>query len=160
MTDFSQAPGWWQAADGKWYPPEAAGDQSLPPSAPSVPPPTVPPPAAATPHRPISARTLYAMHRGATATATVFKVLTVVVLVVGALSAYGYARYLHDNTNTSSGGIALLVVGIVVATIIYASVSAFFGYVVDLLVQIEGNTREAAYNQRRGDLPSPPTRRN
>lgn len=23
MTDVSQGPGWWQASDGKWYPPEA-----------------------------------------------------------------------------------------------------------------------------------------
>jgi hypothetical protein len=22
MSDFSQGPGWWQASDGKWYPPE------------------------------------------------------------------------------------------------------------------------------------------
>ena len=24
MSDYSQGPGWWQATDGKWYPPEAA----------------------------------------------------------------------------------------------------------------------------------------
>jgi uncharacterized RDD family membrane protein YckC len=24
MSDFSQGPGWWQASDGKWYPPEQA----------------------------------------------------------------------------------------------------------------------------------------
>ncbi|WP_334141985.1 DUF4190 domain-containing protein [Rhabdothermincola sp.] len=24
MSDTSQGPGWWQASDGKWYPPEAA----------------------------------------------------------------------------------------------------------------------------------------
>lgn len=24
MSDMSQGPGWWQASDGKWYPPEAA----------------------------------------------------------------------------------------------------------------------------------------
>lgn len=29
MSDFSQGPGWWQASDGKWYPPEQApGGQS------------------------------------------------------------------------------------------------------------------------------------
>ncbi|MCL4448270.1 MAG: DUF4282 domain-containing protein [Actinobacteria bacterium] len=26
MSDVSQGPGWWQAADGKWYPPEAHPD--------------------------------------------------------------------------------------------------------------------------------------
>ncbi len=24
MSDASQGPGWWQASDGKWYPPEQA----------------------------------------------------------------------------------------------------------------------------------------
>ena len=24
MSDYSQGPGWWQASDGKWYPPESA----------------------------------------------------------------------------------------------------------------------------------------
>ena len=24
MSDTSQGPGWWQASDGKWYPPEQA----------------------------------------------------------------------------------------------------------------------------------------
>ena len=28
MSDFSQGPGWWQASDGKWYPPQ----QSTPPA--------------------------------------------------------------------------------------------------------------------------------
>lgn len=32
MSDFSQGPGWWQASDGKWYPPEQApGAQPVPP---------------------------------------------------------------------------------------------------------------------------------
>ncbi len=39
MSDVQQGPGWWQASDGKWYPPE---------SHPSSPPPT-PPPFAPTP---------------------------------------------------------------------------------------------------------------
>lgn len=29
MSDYSQGPGWWQASDGKWYPP----DQATPPAA-------------------------------------------------------------------------------------------------------------------------------
>lgn len=32
MSDTSQGPGWWQASDGKWYPPEQA-----PPAAPTAP---------------------------------------------------------------------------------------------------------------------------
>jgi hypothetical protein len=30
MSDYSQGPGWWQASDGKWYPP----DDAPPPAAP------------------------------------------------------------------------------------------------------------------------------
>ena len=38
VSDASQGPGWWQASDGRWYPPEA--------SAPPPPPPPPPPPGA------------------------------------------------------------------------------------------------------------------
>ena len=48
MSDFSQGPGWWQASDGKWYPPEAAPAAAAPAPAPTGPPayaaPTGPPP--------------------------------------------------------------------------------------------------------------------
>src|SRR5690554_2640057 len=30
MSDAAQGPGWWQAADGKWYPPEAAPGAAAP----------------------------------------------------------------------------------------------------------------------------------
>lgn len=32
MSDYSQGPGWWQASDGKWYPPQQAA-----PAAPTAP---------------------------------------------------------------------------------------------------------------------------
>jgi len=38
MSDTSQGPGWWQAADGKWYPPASP----QPPQAPTYPPPSPP----------------------------------------------------------------------------------------------------------------------
>lgn len=35
MSDVPQGPGWWQASDGKWYPPEAFGaSQQQPPPGP------------------------------------------------------------------------------------------------------------------------------
>jgi hypothetical protein len=46
MSDAPQAPGWWQASDGRWYPPEQK--QSAPAPAPGYPPadaPSTPPPA-------------------------------------------------------------------------------------------------------------------
>jgi hypothetical protein len=44
MSDTSQGPGWWQASDGKWYPPEQA-----PGAAPTGPAPGGPPPGYGTP---------------------------------------------------------------------------------------------------------------
>jgi hypothetical protein len=39
MSSASQGPGWWQASDGMWYPPEqGAGHQAPPPPAPAGPP--------------------------------------------------------------------------------------------------------------------------
>jgi hypothetical protein len=37
MSDFSQGPGWWQASDGRWYPPEQAPGYQPPPGAPGTP---------------------------------------------------------------------------------------------------------------------------
>jgi hypothetical protein len=42
-SDQSQGPGWWQASDGKWYPPQQATQQPPPPAPPTPSP--VPPPA-------------------------------------------------------------------------------------------------------------------
>lgn len=48
MSDTSQGPGWWQASDGKWYPPEAATPTAPPAGPPAGAPaygaPTGPPP--------------------------------------------------------------------------------------------------------------------
>jgi hypothetical protein len=51
MSDQSQGPGWWQASDGKWYPPEqapaapppATQQMATPPGGPGAPPPGAPP---------------------------------------------------------------------------------------------------------------------
>lgn len=37
MSDASQGAGWWQASDGKWYPPESRPDAAPPPPPPSAP---------------------------------------------------------------------------------------------------------------------------
>ena len=58
MSDVSQGPEWWQAADLKWYPPELHADYVAPlspppplPPPPKLPPPPTPPPAV-TPNQP------------------------------------------------------------------------------------------------------------
>ena len=60
MSDTSQAPGWWSASDGRWYPPPQP--HSTPPPVPSPQPPTLVPPdavpsRAAQAKRPIYKRT-------------------------------------------------------------------------------------------------------
>ncbi|HEX2575688.1 MAG TPA: RDD family protein [Aquihabitans sp.] len=47
MSDVSQGPGWWQASDGKWYPPEQAPAAAAPTAPPTAPPPGYGPPAGA-----------------------------------------------------------------------------------------------------------------
>ena len=46
MSDFSQGDGWWQASDGKWYPPEQAAGYQPPVGAPGprIPAPRIPAP--------------------------------------------------------------------------------------------------------------------
>jgi hypothetical protein len=38
MSDRPQGPGWWQASDLKWYPPEKHANHVAPPSTPTQPP--------------------------------------------------------------------------------------------------------------------------
>ncbi len=45
MSDVSQGPGWWQASDGRWYPPQPAAPVAPPPGPPPVPQWGGPPPA-------------------------------------------------------------------------------------------------------------------
>jgi hypothetical protein len=38
VSDVSQGPGWWQASDGRWYPPQPAAPMAPPPPPPGPPP--------------------------------------------------------------------------------------------------------------------------
>src|SRR5579872_6222317 len=44
MSDVSGGPGWWQASDGRWYPPEQHPNYAPPPPPPASPPPSPPAP--------------------------------------------------------------------------------------------------------------------
>jgi uncharacterized RDD family membrane protein YckC len=44
MSDVSGGPGWWQASDGRWYPPEQHPSYAPPPPPPTSPPPPPPGP--------------------------------------------------------------------------------------------------------------------
>jgi len=103
---------------------------------------------------------MYASHLGARTTSSVFIVLALLILAVGGVITYTYPTYLHDHVDLSSTGRVYLSIGMGFGTAVLASVPAFFGYVLELLVQIELDARETAYNVYTGNMPTPPKRYN
>jgi serine/threonine kinase PknH len=81
MSDVSEGPGWWQAADLKWYPPELHADYEAPlPPPPKLPlPPDRPPPQIDTPSPPTWDRKPLAIAAGA-----------VIVVIVTAIVGYAF----------------------------------------------------------------------
>ena len=83
MSEFSQGEGWWQASDGKWYPPEAAPPgfaaptSEVPTTQPFGPPPGVPPIGAPAP-MPTSSKS-------GLGTGPIVAIVVAVVLVIGAI---------------------------------------------------------------------------
>lgn len=73
MSDRPQGPGWWQASDLKWYPPEQHANYVAPPSSPATPTPSpgttsgnamTPPPQWGPPHRGPSRRKVWLVVAG------------------------------------------------------------------------------------------------
>jgi hypothetical protein len=95
MSDFSQGEGWWQASDGKWYPPDQATGQ-VPPIAPTQPfgapidPPTAPmglplgPPAGALPG-PVAGP---APAKSGIGTGPIVGIVIAVVVIIGAIAFF------------------------------------------------------------------------
>ena len=81
-------------------------------------------------------------HRGATAVAAVFQTVAAVVLGLGIVGAVWVGLYVRQHlveSTTRSIGYALAVA---LGAVFLASVLAFFGYMLDLLIEIEENTRD------------------
>jgi hypothetical protein len=104
-------------------------------------------------------RALYSSHAGAQAVAVIFKCLAVAILAAGAVAAANYYDSIQHDSSLSSGDKTAILIGIAAMTVILASWSAFFGFVLSLLVDIETDTREASLLARRDDVPMPPSRR-
>lgn len=89
MSDASQGPGWWQASDGKWYPP-----QSNPSYSPTAPLPTAP---SAKPPRPWFKKKRF-----------IIPVALVVLIVIGAAASGGSKNKKNDiaqsSTTTAASG--------------------------------------------------------
>jgi hypothetical protein len=100
MSDTSQGPGWWSAADGKWYPPPPGFSEKMP-TRPPTPPPDHPP---YEPHPnltmppPVYARVPTPSRRGtflAVAVVAIALVIVMIGLVVGLVSK-------HSSTTAAS----------------------------------------------------------
>jgi hypothetical protein len=143
MSDVQVEQSWWQATDGKWYPPErhpnfrptgipASGtpQSGMPPSGfpplPNVGSPALPNGRSATTHTFDNAPT----YRWAAVVATVFKVAAWLVLIGGVIGAISTYDHLHSIGASNPFDAA---VGVAVGAILGASAFAFFGYVLDLL---------------------------
>jgi len=99
-------------------------------------------------HRQDKTSLLDAPPSGAQAVAHVFKSFATILVIVGGGATYTYPRYLHEHLNASTTQSVYLGIIIAVGTIIFASVFAFFGCMINLSAQIECNTRESALLSR------------
>jgi len=72
MSEVSQGPGWWQAADLKWYPPELHADYVPPQPSTLPPPPKLPPPPTQPPVKKGPARSVWFVLAGLSLPAVAF----------------------------------------------------------------------------------------
>lgn len=78
-------------------------------------------------------------HRGPHAVASVFLVVAWLVLVLGIIASIVLAHNAHHGGHTVGYSFAVAAIG-VLSTLFSASVLAFFGYVLDLLVEVAEST--------------------
>jgi len=81
------------------------------------------------------------MHGGSSAVAGVFLTVAIVVLCLGVLGGVGTGIYVHEHLNTSVGTSVLDAVAAAAGGLLIASLLAFFGFVLDLLVEIAESTQ-------------------
>jgi hypothetical protein len=117
MSDTSQGPGWWQASDGKWYPPEQA-----PGAGPAGPPPGGPPPGYGTPPA-------YGAPAGGPAGG----------VGVGDIVGYGWKKFQEYLGSIIVAVIAyVVVVGVflVIGNIIQTQINSIFGSIIFSLINL------------------------
>jgi len=137
MSDVQVQQNWWQATDGKWYPPERHPNfrpTGIPPSGidPSgFPPlPQVPSSVGNGASSPIQFVKDAPSYRGAAMVSAVFKAVAWLVLLGGLIASKATYSHLHSTQQSGAIGAAIGVVG---GAILGAAAFAFFGYVLDLL---------------------------
>jgi hypothetical protein len=90
VSDFSQGPGWWQASDGKWYPPQ---------SAPTAAPPPPPPPAYGPPPAPVPQWTPPPAKKGGNKGCLIALAVVGVVLVLGIVATVVVVNAVSDEVD-------------------------------------------------------------
>jgi len=79
-------------------------------------------------------------HRGASAVSTVFFAVALLVLGLGLMADVWFGFDAHTHLGDSVGESMSLALAGALGVVFLASVLAFFGYVIDLLVEIAENT--------------------
>lgn len=104
MSDTSQGPGWWQASDGKWYPPEQAPGYAAPPppQAPPLPPPGYGPPPQPGTAYPVGAYVPPASS-GMSGCLKAFIIVAVLTVVLGGIGLVLAARAVDDAVDDFDG---------------------------------------------------------
>jgi uncharacterized membrane protein YGL010W len=93
-----------------------------------------------------------AAHRGPRAVATVFLTVAEVVLALGLLGAVATGVSVHQALDVSVGRSIAYACAVALGVVFLASLLAFFGYVLDLLIEIAENIRSIAIDLEDDDL--------
>jgi hypothetical protein len=148
MSDVSGGPGWWEASDGKWYPPEAVpGDRPAPTQAPT---PGFGPPAG----QPYSAslegksfiRSLFDFSFSSFVTLRVIRVLYVLITVLYTLVAL--AVFISLLAQHTAGSVVGAIIGVPIAYFIYLTIARISLEVLMVIFNIGKDVRRI---RERGD---------
>lgn len=120
MSEYSQGPGWWQASDGKWYPPQSHPSQQTQPTQPPPPQPfSAPPPYGQPgPYQPYGAPQMSRKTNGLAIAALVcgilwgFGVLAVLALVFGIIALQQIKKREESGRGLAIAGIILGGIGV------------------------------------------------
>ncbi len=128
MSDYAQGPGWWQASDGKWYPP-----QDPAPSAPAGPWSTTPP--AVTPYsNPYVAPAYQTVTTNGLAIASLVCGVASLVTCVSCIPAVILGHMARSQIRDSNGaqqGEGLALAGLIIG---YVVIGLFVGYIIFAIV--------------------------
>ncbi|MCU1497148.1 MAG: Postacrosomal sheath domain-binding protein [Acidimicrobiales bacterium] len=128
MSDVSQGPGWWQASDGKWYPPESATPTAPPFAAPTAPPAGPPPGFGAPVGAPLGGPPAYGAPAGAPGQLAEWGTRVSATLIDGAIFFAGYIAVFILALIFGAIADALALLVLLVGYLALAAASLYFAY--------------------------------